>query len=801
MSYSTITSLFNTIVMVLILLSYHANSKIPLPFYAITADSSAGPNMFAAQKVVMNQINENDEILGNYDISLEELKCTTKPLANDALRHSVNAAASCSTSISELHIPIILGCAFSSLTERTSVVLESYDWIQISGSATSTDFSTDQYPAVYRMIASDALQGKAIVKLCKQLNYTKIGVIYINDNYGQSFSKVIAEQVINESIEVHLFNMNEASFIKDIEEKEIFVIVIIAHKNNIPHLFKKLNESDKFGYPYFYIGTDGWFDKEVISEINAAQFADGFIGTVPAYPNILTFDEYKQYNIYNGNKSIYDKSQEMNKQFVNDWKKYYTNNKSFVLGKSEPEAFARYGADVLYFIANVMNVYDTKHNLTNYLNGYISLKNFTKTIENIMKNIWIIGATGNNSIDDNGDRQNGFYVFANYKNGQMKIFGAIADIENNFGFNETLIQYPYYFTDRDRIPITKFEIKAIKHVVTFFVMIIFDVICGISILLVIYLFSKVWRKLYRLRPFYIIQCFGCIFVFVAVIIYGFEYYFSNPFFTNYGCDLNLWSLSLIFTFVFSPLCIEAFRINWTWHAKKSKLKHCFIFMIGIFVIDILMILSYLFIKFVTNKQIYSFEFVQSSHNQGRHDENDYMVIIENQFCICSSNWTQIAVTFNVLIIVFKLLQLVIGIISAIFVFKQKTEQKYHLELLSFISCVVFILGICVIFTATKTHENVTTLYIILSIQMLISAYIILLFNILPYLSYDMNKDDEKQNDKTSDDQNVQSSDKTSNMFNYDHAEMTSTVKSQYKIIKDDVKEDENDTDDNKVKLG
>ncbi len=77
---------------------------------------------------------------------------------------------------------------------------------------------------------------------------------------------------------------------------------------------------------------------------------------------------------------IYNKSQLFNDQFVYDWNKSYTQNKSFMFGKKSPTPLSRYGHDVLYFIANALDVYDQQFNLSNYLNGNVPVRNFIKTV-------------------------------------------------------------------------------------------------------------------------------------------------------------------------------------------------------------------------------------------------------------------------------------------------------------------------------------------------------------------------------------------------------------------------------------
>ena len=97
-----------------------------------------------------------------------------------------------------------------------------------------------------------------MIELCTTFNWTKIAVVYVNDNYGLYLSLGIQELSIEANIDVTSIAISyedESTFThsaKQIRDLGIYIVILIIHTTG--DLFAKYEEQGIIGYPYFYLG-------------------------------------------------------------------------------------------------------------------------------------------------------------------------------------------------------------------------------------------------------------------------------------------------------------------------------------------------------------------------------------------------------------------------------------------------------------------------------------------------------------------------------------------------------------------
>lgn len=267
----------------------HTNNKTIIKIYAIsttTENGLAGQSIVPAQNISINDTNNNPDILPNHHLILQLLECDGNP--TNALKHAVGIITENMSNNKNENViicPIIMGPPWSSFAIRTSPVLGAYNYGQISSSATSIVLSDNNlYPFSYRTVPSDALQGKALVELAKEFEWTKLGVIYFDDNYGINLSKVIVDTALKYDIKVlktHYTLNDDTSFesvANFVKENKLYITIIISKAKDVSEMLKYFDNIGILGYPYYYIGVDSWFDSSDITRAGLQDRTKYFIG-------------------------------------------------------------------------------------------------------------------------------------------------------------------------------------------------------------------------------------------------------------------------------------------------------------------------------------------------------------------------------------------------------------------------------------------------------------------------------------------------------------------------------------------
>eukprot|EP01083_Nonionella_stella_P268332 907050_1 len=335
-----------------------------------------------------------------------------------------------------LTVPILFGMQFSSLSSLLSPMLEAFDLLHLSGSASSTFLS--EYPNFYRSIADDAMQSLSLIKFCKQMNWEKVGVVHMSSSYGNSMARALTQWGIslNVSIESFSFVENDAITIGDVAESmtssDLYLFILVIYPSDWIILTQQLSDNEMIGYPYYYIGTDAVFFSGVFESYSILNTSfDGMVGTCPWSVEDLSNSDDLSYS-YPINESI---------------QQYNQIHSRYAEISSQNITMSRYAYDNVLTILHATNRYIQLHG---YEVDNISMFNRSTRFANILQSISFIGLTGNVSFDANGNRQNGLISYCNYAHNKISKIGYF-DGEDVI-MNADKIAWPASFVLADTIP-------------------------------------------------------------------------------------------------------------------------------------------------------------------------------------------------------------------------------------------------------------------------------------------------------------------------------------------------------------
>eukprot|EP01084_Bolivina_argentea_P312811 541599_1 len=532
-----------------------------------------------AQQHAIYDINNDSDILPNYIFEFVPLEASGDD--EKAMEHAITISkmfSECNANNDSIISPIILGCPWSSFSVLTARVFNIYHLLQISSSATSPVLSGNRYTSFFRTIANDILQGKALIQLCKHYKWQRIGVIYMNDNYGENFNKVIQQQAesvayANETIQVKsiayipddIYSIEKAATF--VAEHKLYITILIVQSADLPNMFLQFKILNVSGYPYFYLGVDAWMSNDVIRHEELHKFVQGYIGTIPGLPSMLTSQQYNLFNIYKRNMTIHNITKQINEKILHQLKQ----------NSNQTNIFARYGHDSMYALAYALNIFSENHN--NSLD-IISTDcgNFLNDIQNELRNILFnmnefIGASGMVKFDQNGDRIGGFFVYGNIGNDNtINYFGAMS--HDNY-FIHGNVSWPISFRIKGHYPWSDMRIFEHKYGIDMICIIIISILHLISLIIALILCCMSSSKSFVLY----MMTLGIFICFIDCIIYGminYQQYLYNVDVNNYyniyniGCNFHLWLLCIVFSLSFLPLFSKEYTFKQIMNHKPNS---------------------------------------------------------------------------------------------------------------------------------------------------------------------------------------------------------------------------------------
>eukprot|EP01084_Bolivina_argentea_P245891 411603_1 len=633
-----------------------------------TITGAFAQSIIPAQRIAIAEINARSDILPGYTLKLIE----TEDCGKDQFQAVENAVfiagkrCDCDTNENQTIVtsPIILGAPWSEFCIATAPVFAGLKYIQISSCASSTELSG--VPSFFRTIPNTEITAKAYIPLCKKLGFNRIGIVYINDAAGRNAKDQIEKQALEANIKVesYPFSLGDsmektANFIK---EMKLYTTIIIPRSG---HLESMLNEFKFYGileYPYYYM-----FRTEIMN------LTQGFITTMQVIPAQLSKEKYIEFNMYNGNETIYNISNNIYSKLETSWKELYDMNASIVYGEPAPHDYSVWGYDSAYAMAYTLD-YIIKQGF-DLFDDNLNRTLLVETMKHYLTNsLHFIGASGVVDLDGNGDR-----MYGNYMYGYINNIGEYVP-RGVYGGNDIItidgnIPLPPYFLDRTAPrSIAKIVITTVTADESLYWTII--VLCILFIICTIICIILIWRQReneiikkssYRLN---LIICIGAIlgFFFITLQRSG-----------DYGCIIGSYGWGIVITLIFMPAFARLYRLHFI--MKKRNIDYIMIekfgrklFMgIGLMIILDVFLFFALSLSHAVGGNIKSLDFVK---DEAVESPNDALIITQNEYEICTTDRLKVATIFAVIIIIYKLIQFIFGLYFSMSTFRWKYRTHH-----------------------------------------------------------------------------------------------------------------------------
>lgn len=220
----------------------------------------------------VQQINAAGGVNGE-PVELVVADTQTKPQAGvDAAQKLVN--------IDGVHA--IVGALSSGVTIPIARTVTSREGVaQISNASTSpTITGLDDSDFLFRTVPSDAFQGVALAKLVSDKGLSDVGVLYVNNDYGQGLAEAFAKAFGGTVAASIAFEQGQASYrgeLQQVSRSNVQALVVIGYPESGSVILRQALEG---GYFTRFVFTDGMKAPEIIDRIGA-RILEGAFGTVP----------------------------------------------------------------------------------------------------------------------------------------------------------------------------------------------------------------------------------------------------------------------------------------------------------------------------------------------------------------------------------------------------------------------------------------------------------------------------------------------------------------------------------------
>ena len=271
---------------IILILNEHATGLIvgneaPLEigvFTPLSGDAAIyGDAMKKGLDLAAQEVNQDGGVLGR----------EVRLVYSDTYLDSKEAVSAVKKFIEVDGIDFIIAAEGSGATSAAVPLADSSETIMMIPIA-STPTLKDAGDYVFRIIASDAYQGRKIAEIAESLNKKSAGILYLNDAYGfgvkNTFKQEFDGRVIEES-----FNQGDSDFktqLTKIKNKDPDVVVIVA-RTDAPNIIKQIHE---LGIDVQIIASAEFKDESLVKA--TGDLAEGII--LPFYTETTDYVDYKE---------------------------------------------------------------------------------------------------------------------------------------------------------------------------------------------------------------------------------------------------------------------------------------------------------------------------------------------------------------------------------------------------------------------------------------------------------------------------------------------------------------------------
>lgn len=253
--------------------------------------SNLGPPMIEAVKLAAQQINEAGGVLGQEIELVEGDSGTNESVASDVvdqhLRDNVDA---------------IVGAASSRITLSIIDKVTGAQVAECSPSNTGAAFTTyeDSDPGYYfRTAPPDNLQGPALAQVITEDGFSQVGIIALNDEYGQGFARFLSESLEEEGASVVAniaYDPAGTEFSADVQQladADPDAVALIGFPDTGSKILQEMISNDLGPQDIGVYGADGMQASDLGSTVDPENpsVVEGLKGTAPSSQGSEDFTE------------------------------------------------------------------------------------------------------------------------------------------------------------------------------------------------------------------------------------------------------------------------------------------------------------------------------------------------------------------------------------------------------------------------------------------------------------------------------------------------------------------------------
>ncbi|XP_063302501.1 extracellular calcium-sensing receptor-like [Pelobates fuscus] len=197
------------------------------------------------------------------------------------------------------HLAGIIGDSASTRSILMAQILGLYRYPQVSYFATSPVLSNrNQFPSFFRTIPSDEFQARGLAQLVTYFGWSWIGLLAIDNDYGQLGIQVIKQELLMSGACVAFLenilskhpNRNALQIVKTIRESTANVIVVISYAFALLPVLEELLKQNVSGK--LWVASEAWSTSNLLSNKRFQQILAGTIGFAVHSGKMLGFTEY-----------------------------------------------------------------------------------------------------------------------------------------------------------------------------------------------------------------------------------------------------------------------------------------------------------------------------------------------------------------------------------------------------------------------------------------------------------------------------------------------------------------------------
>lgn len=224
------------------------------------------------------------------ELAKKEEKSNLQVIYEDSKCEPKAAVSAIKKLISVDHVAAIIGEICSGATLAIAPIAEKNKVVLISAGSTSPKI-TDAGGYIFRVIPSDALQGKFGADLVKEKGYKNLAIIYSNEDYGVGFSKVVKDSFENTGGSVVAFEPVEkeatdvrGQLTKVNAAKPDAIFLISNSPTTAVSLLKQIQE---LGIKAALFGSEAFKSTDIIKEAGSASEGLTVISVTAGTPEFL----------------------------------------------------------------------------------------------------------------------------------------------------------------------------------------------------------------------------------------------------------------------------------------------------------------------------------------------------------------------------------------------------------------------------------------------------------------------------------------------------------------------------------